>query len=120
MFASSSIKTSSKRLIFHRLSVNAITRSQSRLGAEVEPNLKTPLPRTRRPKSQTPKVRTLDEAAVESLYDRLLNAKKIRPIEPPTRPEQVKSTSHPKYYTYHRFLGHPTRKCKGLKSRLEG
>src|SRR4051812_30625147 len=118
--SASSIKTSCRRSVFDKLSVavkprlvkrrhptpkkrftketrptvlvNSITHSQSRSEAGVETK---PLPQqNHRPKNRTLAVYTLDEAAVESLYERLLRAKKIQPIKPPAYPEQVNLTSH--------------------------
>src|SRR4051812_3215663 len=81
----STLKTTSAEETLLIVSVNAITCRQSRSNAGVKTK---PLPpRARRPRNQTLMVCTLDDAAVEPLYEHLLRAKKIQSIEPPARPE---------------------------------
>src|SRR3954469_12140683 len=53
------------------------------------------------------------------IFELLLKAGKIRPVEPPPRPDQVGMTDDPRYCIYHRSLSHPTTSCWALKERLE-
>src|SRR3954467_2517767 len=58
------------------------------------------------------------EGLVESLFETLYQAKKLRPPEPRNQ-EDVDKVDDPQYCAYHRGLGHPTKSCWTLKDKLQ-
>src|SRR3954463_16004482 len=77
-----------------------------------------PPPRLQR-ENRPPPVYSFNDASIEPIFELLLKAGKIRPVEPPPRPDQVGMTDDPRYCIYHRNLSHPTTSCWALKERLK-
>ena len=64
-------------------------------------------------------VYSFNDASIEPIFELLQKAGKIRPVDPPPRPDQVGMTDDPRYCIFHRNLSHPTVSCWALKERLE-
>src|SRR3954467_5684740 len=77
-----------------------------------------PPPRLQRG-NRPPPVYSFNDASIEPIFELLLKAGKIRPVEPPPRPDQVGMMDDPRYFIFHRNLSHPTTSCGGLKERQE-
>src|SRR3954463_10241724 len=77
-----------------------------------------PPPRLQRGNRPQP-VYSFNDASIEPIFELLQKAGKIRPVDPPPRPDQVGMTDDPRYCIFHRNISHPTVSCWALKERLE-
>src|SRR4051812_44878558 len=55
---------------------------------------------------------------VEALFKMLSKGDQLK-LHEPRNPEDVGKTDDPRYYLYHRGLGHPTKNCWSLKDKLQ-
>src|SRR5438270_379761 len=55
---------------------------------------------------------------VEALFKMLNKGDQLK-LPEPRNPEDVGKTDDPRYYLYHRALGHPTKSCWSLKDKLQ-
>ena len=69
-----------------------------------------PPPRFQRGNRPQP-VYSFNDASIEPTFELLQKAGKIRPVDPPPRPDQVGMTDDPRYCIFHRNLSHPTVSC---------
>src|SRR3954462_7513164 len=55
---------------------------------------------------------------VEALFKMLSKGGQLK-LPEPRKPDEVGKTDDPRYYLYHRALGHPTKSCWSLKNKLQ-